>query len=292
MNQKKVRKAVIPAAGLGTRLFPATKILKKELFPLIDQDGHAKPAMLIIVEEAIKAGITEIAIVVPAGETNSLAEFFSQPLSASLKAKLSPENLAYHDYILNLGEKISFIYQNSPEGYGHAIYCARKWLGNEPFLLLLGDHVYKSALPINCARQVIEIYEQLQKSTIGLTIMSGDIIQKAGCVTGNWQKPREIMELKQICEKPSLEYAQTHLQMPDMNKNEFLAVFGIYVLDSAIFGYLEREIKQNQRYKNEFQLTTSLEKMRAQEGMIGYLVKGQYFDIGMPQFYRQTVAEF
>jgi UTP--glucose-1-phosphate uridylyltransferase len=292
MQKNKVRKAVIPAAGFGTRLFPATKVFKKEFFPIIDRDGRTKPIILLIIEEALSAGIEEIGIVIQSSDRQLFEDFFKRPPKRELLSKLSPEALEYSQYLQALGEKITFLIQDQQEGYGHAVFSTKDWVNNEPFLLLLGDHIYKSNDNLSCASQLVKIYQEFEKSVIGLTIMSGEIIHKAGCVTGTWQEINSILSLTKLYEKPELEYARSHLHLAEMPEDKFLAVFGLYILESTIFHYLETEINNKLRYKGEFQLTTCLDKLCQNEGAIGYLVKGQYFDTGMPEFYRQTIIEF
>lgn len=292
MNGKKVCKAVIPAAGFGTRLFPVTKVVKKELLPIVDRDGRAKPVIMAIVEEAISAGIEEIAIVVQEEDKELFTKFFHAPPSAQLWQKLSTENRQYSEYIQKLGDRVTILIQPEQEGYGHAVFCAKNWVNNQPFLLLLGDHVYTSNINISCAQQVIDVYQHTGKNTIGLTVMSADIIHKAGCVTGEWQDDNSVLKITQIYEKPSLDYAKEHLQVARLQENEFLGIFGMYVLESTIFSLLAEDINNNTRFKGEFQLTTCLERLRQIEGTTGFLVKGQYFDTGMPLFYRQTIIDF
>ncbi|MGK7872347.1 MAG: sugar phosphate nucleotidyltransferase [Xenococcaceae cyanobacterium] len=292
MTSRKVRKALIPAAGFGTRLFPATKVLKKELFPIIDRDGRAKPVIMAIVEEAVSAGIEEVGIVVQSGDRQLFEDFFKAPPKPELFQKLSPQNQEYSQYLQYLGERITILIQEEQEGYGHAVFCAKEWVKDEPFLLFLGDHVYTSDNETSCASQLLDVYNQVGKTVVGLTVMPAGIIHKAGCVTGVWQDSGSILSVRQLYEKPDIEYARAHLHMDGMAEDQFLAVFGMYVLEPKIFDYLEEDIKHNVRYKGEFQLTTCLDRLRLDEGMIGYLVKGQYFDTGMPEFYRQTMIDF
>ncbi|NES87442.1 MAG: UTP--glucose-1-phosphate uridylyltransferase, partial [Moorea sp. SIO2B7] len=256
------------------------------------RDGRAKPIIMIIVEEAINAGIEEIGIIVQREDQPLFEDFFKTPLKPELYQKLSPQNQEYSQYIQNLGKQISFIIQDEQEGYGHAVFCGKEWVKGEPFLLFLGDHVYVSDIETSCTKQLLDIYEKVDKSVIGLTIMPGEIIHKAGCVTGMWQDSDSIFSLTKLYEKPTLEYAKTNLHTEGMAENQFLAVFGIYILEAKIFDYLEEDIKNNSRYKGEFHLTTCLERLRQDQGMMGYLIKGQDFDTGMPQFYRQTMIEF
>ena len=291
-SQSKVKKAVIPAAGFGTRMFPATKVVKKELLPIVDRDGRAKPIILKIVEEAIDAGIEEVGIVVQKDDVEVFREFFQAPPKPQLWAKLSVENRQYSEYLHKLGQRITFLVQDRQEGFGHAVFCAKAWVKDEPFLLLLGDHVYNTDEAVSCARQMLAAFAKSDRSVVGLTIMSADIIHKAGCVTGVWQQPNSILDVTKLYEKPDLEYAEAHLHVSGMPETDFLGVFGMYVLKSAIFDHLETEITNNLRYKGEFQLTTCLDRLREAQGIVGYVVKGQYFDVGMPQFYRQTMYDF
>lgn len=290
--QPKVRKAVIPAAGFGTRMFPATKVVKKEMLPIIDRDGRAKPIILKIVEEAISAGIEEVALVVQKSDLEIFQEFFQAPPKAELFAKLSSENCEYSRYLQDLGQRITFLVQEQQEGFGHAVFCAKTWVNNEPFLLLLGDHIYHTQEELSCAEQLLAAFNEQDCSVVGLTVMSEDIIHKAGCVTGVWKKPNSLLEVSKLHEKPNLEYAQANLHIKGMPESDFLGVFGMYVLKPQIFEHLEAEIENNVRYKGEFQLTTCLDRLRGSDGIVGYLVKGQYFDVGMPQFYWQTMYDF
>jgi galactokinase len=290
--KKKVRKGVIPAAGFGTRLFPATKAVKKELFPIIDREGRAKPVILSIVEELIGGGIEEIGIVVQTCDRALFEEFFKSPPSPEFFNKLSPQNQEYSQYLQDLGSRVTILTQEVQLGYGHAVFCAKEWVNNEPFLLSLGDHVYSSDTDISCAGQVINIYEKIDQSVVGLTTMPAEIIQKAGCVTGVWQELNSIISLTQVAEKPTVEYARQHLRVEGMAEDEFLCIFGLYVLTPTIFDCLSEDIKNNIRFKGEFQLTTCLEKLRQKEGMTGYVVKGKCFDTGMPDVYRQAMIDF
>ena len=287
-----VRKAVIPAAGFGTRLFPASKAMKKELFPVVDKSGRAKPAIMAIVEEAINAGIEEVCLIVQPGDTELFESFFKTPPRIEHYNKLSKENQAYCDALLELGSRITFVTQDVQEGFGHAVYCAREWVGNEPFLLMLGDHLYGSDEEECCARQVVEAYEQVGHSVVGLKVTPIEQLSNFGCVTGTWREENSLLSLTEIYEKPDPEYAMEHLHVNGMDMDQFLTVFGIYVLQPQIFEFLERNITHNLRERGEFQLTSCLDELRKTDGFSGYVVKGRRFDIGLPEEYRQTVIEF
>lgn len=291
-SQYKVRKAVIPAAGFGTRMFPATKAVKKELLPIIDRTGRAKPIILAIVEEALSAGIEEVGIVVQKGSRTFFEDFFKAPPSPELFQKLSQPNQDYSKYLQYLGQKVTIITQDIQEGFGHAVFCAREWTNNEPFLLLLGDHIYASATESSCARQLLDIYSQVQQSAIGLRVTASDVIHHYGCAAGVWQQPDSLLAVTQLYEKPDIEYARQHLRVAGMADNLFLSFFGMYVLEPKIFDCLAEHIDGNFREKGEFQLTSCLDKLRQSEGMAGYVVQGRCFDTGLPEVYRQTLIDF
>lgn len=289
---RRVRKALIPAAGFGTRLFPATKAIKKELFPVIDRDGRVKPAILAIVEEALAAGIEQVCIVVQKGDRALFEDFFCTPSPIEHYNKLTRENQKYSDYLLEVGHRVTFVEQATQDGFGHAVYCAREWAAGEPFLLMLGDHLYGSDTETCCARQVIDVYERYGRSVVGLKVTPGEDIHHFGNATGIWDVQDSILAITEFAEKPTREYAQQHLHMEGMAADQFLTVFGIYVLVPAIFDYLDESVRLNLRERGEFQLTSCLDRLRREDGFMGCLVQGRRFDIGLPDAYRQTVIDF
>jgi UTP-glucose-1-phosphate uridylyltransferase/mevalonate kinase len=289
---RRVRKAVIPAAGFGTRLFPASKAVKKELFPIIDRDGRAKPAILCIVEEAVRAGIEEIGIIVQSVDKPVFEDFFNTPPSIENYNKLSKEDQRYCDYLTELGHRITLLTQDVQEGFGHAVYCARKWVGKEAFLLMLGDHLYASETAVSCARQLVDIYEKANQSVVGLKVTPAGEIRKFGCAAGVWKEANRILSITEFAEKPEPAYAQEHLRVDGLDEGQFLTVFGLYVLTPKIFDFLEEHILHNLREGGEFQLTSCLDRLRQEEGFHGLLVRGRRFDIGMPDAYRETLIDF
>jgi UTP-glucose-1-phosphate uridylyltransferase/galactokinase len=289
---RRVRKALIPAAGFGTRLFPATKAMKKEMFPVIDRDGRAKPVILAIVEEAVNAGIEEVGIIVQSRDRALFEEFFASPPPYENFNKLSKESREYNDYLMEVGRRVKFIHQDLQEGFGHAVFAAREWIGNEPFLLLLGDHLYASNTERSCARQLLDVYEKAGKSVVGLKLTPGEEVRHFGCVTGVWQTDRTELAITEFSEKPDLEYARKHLRVEGFDEDQFLTVFGQYVLAPEIFNYLEENIRNNVRERGEFQLTSCLDRLRRESGFLGYVVQGRRFDVGLPDAYRQTLIDF
>lgn len=289
-SQRRVRKAIIPAAGFGTRLFPATKAVKKELFPIIDRQGQAKPIILAIVEEALSAGIESVGIVVQPQDRQLFEDFFQALPEAAYSKKLAGQQ-ADLQHLQEIGTRVRVLTQDAPEGFGHAVFCARDWVQDQPFLVLLGDHVYTSSLETSCAGQLVEVYQQYGKSVVGIETTPATEIDHRGCVTGVWSADG-ILTVTQLAEKPEVEYARQHLHVEGMAANELLAIFGLYVLSPKIFDYLEQEIRQNLRDRGEFQLTSGLDQLQREAGMIGCRVKGRSFDTGRPEAYRQTLIDF
>ena len=291
-STRKVRKAVIPAAGFGTRLFPASKALKKELFPIVDHNGRAKPVIMAIIEEAIQSGIEEVCLIVQKNDRALFEDYFCCPPRPENLNKLSEESRRYLQYIMELGQRISFVIQDTQDGFGHAVYCAKKWVGNEPFLLMLGDHLYTSDNDLPCARQLMQVYEKTRESVVGLKVTPADEIHHYGCTAGIWKDDQTILSITEFIEKPSMEDAQARLQVEGLEEGFYLSLFGQYILKPDIFKYLEENITHNLREKGEFQLTSCLDRLRQEDGFSGYIVKGRRFDVGIPDAYRQAMIDY
>jgi len=291
-SARKIKKAVIPAAGFSTRMFPASKAVKKELFPVIDEEGRAKPVILAIVEEALSAGIEEIAIVVQERDRPVFESFFhTLPFSENFN-KLSKEDQKYCRYLMDIGTRVSFVVQYQQEGFGHAVYSAREWAGGEPFLLMLGDHVYRSGTGTRCTRQIIDAYERHGTNIVGLKSIGEDEVLRHGCVGGVWEKPGSLLSITEFAEKPAPEYAREHLEIDGIEEGRYLALFGQYILKPRVFELLGELIHSGVRERGEFQLTSALELIRKEEGFYGLLVNGSSFDIGTPDSFMRTIMDY
>jgi UTP-glucose-1-phosphate uridylyltransferase len=288
----KVRKAVIPAAGFGTRLFPATKATKKELFPVIDADGIAKPAILIIVEEALNAGMEEIYIIVQREDLEDFRSFFTAQISIENFNKLPAQFQEYSRRLLQMGQHIRYIIQENQEGFGHAVYNTRAYIGNEPFLLMLGDHIYRSNTQISCARQMVDAFNQHGQSIVGLKRTPEEQISGFGVVSGNWLEEDRLLNISEFAEKPNPDYARNNLQVANVPEGEYLTVFGQYIIKPEIFDFLEINIRNNIRERGEFQLTSALDRLRQTDGFQGLVIDGRRFDIGIPEHYLATLQEY
>jgi UTP-glucose-1-phosphate uridylyltransferase/mevalonate kinase len=285
----KVRKAVIPAAGFGTRLFPATKATKKELFPVIDRDGVAKPAILIIVEEAINAGIEEVIIIVQENDLKDFESFFNDQITIENYNKLPSQFQDYSRRILEMGRRVKFQIQTNQEGFGHAIYCTRDLIGDEPFLLMLGDHIYRSKEERSCARQLMDAFQKHGVSVVGVRRTPEKLIGSFGTVTGSWLENDALLNVTEFAEKPTIDYAHNNLHIPGYPRDEYLTVFGQYIIKPQIFDLLGKNIANNIRERGEFQLTSALDSLRQTDGFQGLVLNGERFDIGLPDYYLETL---
>jgi UTP-glucose-1-phosphate uridylyltransferase/mevalonate kinase len=288
----KVRKAVIPAAGFGTRLFPATKATKKEMFPIIDRDGIAKPAILLIVEEALEAGIDEVIIIVQEPDLKAFEALFNQQVTIENYNKLPRHFQDYAQRILDMGRRVRFAIQPTQEGFGHAVYSARDAVGDEPFLLMLGDHIYRSDGPRSCAAQLLEAFQKHGTSLLGLRRTAEDSLANFGTVSGVWLEENRLLNVSEFAEKPTIDYARTNLRVPGLPRGEHLTVFGQYVIKPEIFEILAENIANSVRERGEFQLTSALDRLRRIDGFLGLVMDGTRFDIGLPDSYLETLRDF
>lgn len=287
-----VRKAVIPAAGFGTRLFPATKATKKELFPVVDRDGIAKPAILLIVEEALNAGLDEVIIIVQEDDLEDFRAFFNVQVSIENYNKLPRHFQEYSRRLIEMGQKVKFSIQRAQEGLGHAVYSARDLIGNEPFLLMLGDHLYRSDGERSCAKQLVDAYNQHGKSVIGLRSTPENQLANFGTATGVWLEPNTLLNITEFAEKPTVDYARDNLRVSGLPEGEYLTVFGQYIIKPQLFSYLEEHVNNNVRERGEFQLTSALDRLRQEDGFLGLMIDGQRYDIGLPDYYLETLRTF
>lgn len=292
--QQQIKRAIIPVAGFGTRLFPVTKVMKKDFFPIMDRDGVLKPVLLIILEQLIEAGIEEICLVIGEEEQHIYDEFFGK-LSSENYDKLPDEKKKYQNLLYDLGKKVKYVYQKERKGFGHAVYQCREFTHDEPVLLLLGDMIYHSNREDeNCMLQMIHAYEETGLPVISMHKVEENEVVHYGIMSGQWEDKKEtLLKLEQIYEKPSVEYAQDYLRVKTKHDpSNYYAVFGQYVLTKDVFINLENNIKNNLMEKGEIQLTTALEQTRLNSGMVGYVVDGKSYDVGLPEKYIQTMFEY
>ncbi|EOD7722646.1 UTP--glucose-1-phosphate uridylyltransferase GalU [Staphylococcus aureus] len=267
---KKIKKAIIPAAGLGTRFLPATKAMPKEMLPILD-----KPTIQYIVEEAARAGIEDIIIVTGRHKRAIEDHFDSQKeLEMVLKEKGKSDLLEKVQYSTELAN-IFYVRQKEQKGLGHAISSARQFIGNEPFAVLLGDDIVESEVP--AVKQLIDVYEETGHSVIGVQEVPEADTHRYGIIDPLTKNGRQY-EVKKFVEKPAQGTAPSNL-----------AIMGRYVLTPEIFDYLKT---QKEGAGNEIQLTDAIERMNNDNQVYAYDFEGERYDVGEKLGFVKTTIEY
>ena len=268
---KKIRKAIIPAAGLGTRFLPATKAQPKEMLPIVD-----KPTIQYIIEEAVASGIEEI-LIITGRSKKCIEDHFDKSVELELELEKSGK-----EEMLKMVREISdmvdihFIRQKEPRGLGHAISCAKTFVGNEPFAVLLGDDiVYNEGKP--CLKQLIDCYDEYKTSVLGVQTVEAKDVNKYGIVNGIHIEDR-VYKVKGLVEKPPVEEAPSNV-----------AILGRYIITPQIFKILE-ETKPGKG--GEIQLTDALLNLISEEAMYAYDFEGTRYDVGDKLGFLKATVEY
>ena len=267
---KKIKKAIIPAAGLGTRFLPATKAMPKEMLPILD-----KPTIQYIVEEASKAGIEDI-IIVTGKHKRAIEDHFDnqKELEMVLENKGKADLLEKVQYSTDLAN-IFYVRQKEQKGLGHAIHTAKQFIGNEPFAVLLGDDIVESDTP--AIKQLMDVYEETGHSGIGVQEVPESDTHRYGVIDPS-AKEGSRYEVRQFVEKPKQGTAPSNL-----------AIMGRYVLTPEIFDYLET---QQEGAGNEIQLTDAIERMNSKQQVYAYDFEGNRYDVGEKLGFVKTTIEY
>lgn len=266
----KVRKAVIPAAGLGTRFLPATKAQPKEMLPIVD-----KPTLQYIIEEAIDSGIEEI-LIITGRNKSSIENHFDRSIELELELEKShkPELLEEIRKISDM-VNIHYIRQKEPRGLGHAIHCAKSFIGNEPFAVLLGDDIVYN--PVPCLQQMMAAYEVHRHTLLGVQEVPKSEVGKYGIVKVA-PLSRKVGKVLGLVEKPSVEEAPSNV-----------AILGRYIISPTIFEILEHTPPGK---NGEIQLTDALQDLAAREPVFAYHFEGKRYDVGNKQGFLEATVEF
>ena len=289
-----VRKAIIPVAGFGTRLYPATRVLKKDFFPIPCPDGMVRPVILILLEELVKSGVEEICLVLGSKEERQqYKDFFDRPLSEDHLRKLPAESQEYENEILSIGKRLCYVYQEEKRGFGHAVYQAAEFAGGDPVLLLLGDTLYRSNTNKPCALQLIEKYERYNQLMVSIHPVPLAEVSHYGIMSGVWEnKDRTELNVAVMMEKPKASYAEEFLWVRNSSGvKEYYSVFGQYILTPEVFEQLAADIESNDG-THEVELTAALEAVRQKSGMMGVRLNGEMYDMGNPTALRRCVQHF
>ena len=268
--RQNVRKAIIPAAGLGTRFLPATKSQPKEMLPIVD-----KPTLQYIIEEAINSGIEEI-LIVTGRSKKSIEDHFdrSVELELELEQKGKTEMLKMVQDISNM-VNIHYIRQKEPKGLGHAIHCAKSFIGNEPFAVLLGDDIVDAKTP--CLKQLIDCYDEYKTSVLGVQEVAKQDTDKYGILDVKHIEDR-VYKVKDMVEKPKVEEAPSNI-----------AILGRYIITPAIFEILENQAPGK---GGEIQLTDALKTLASQEAIYAYNFEGRRYDVGDKLGFLEATVDF
>ena len=266
----KVKKAVIPAAGLGTRFLPATKAQPKEMLPIVD-----KPTIQYVVEEAVAAGIEEI-LIITGRNKRAIEDHFDYciELEHLLEKKNKFDDLRSIRAISEMAD-IFYVRQKEPQGLGHAILCSAKFVRDEPFAVLLGDDIIYSEAP--CIGQLMEVYEHTGGSVLGVQPVAPAEVHKYGIVNPDGDGD-ELVKVKSLVEKPTLEQAPSHR-----------AVLGRYIIDPAVFPILEQTAPGA---GGEIQLTDALNTLAQKQPVWAYTFKGRRYDVGDRLGFLEATVEY
>ncbi len=268
---QKVTKAVIPAAGLGTRFLPATKACPKEMLPIVD-----KPTIQYIIEEALASGIKDILIITGHNKRSIEDHFDYNPeLELNLREHGKDELLALMKEIGDIN--LHYIRQKEPKGLGHAILCAKSFVGDEPFAVLLGDDVvYNEEKP--CLQQLLDVYDATGASVLGCQTVPQEKVSSYGIVASEATEDARIFKVSNMVEKPAVEEAPSRL-----------AVLGRYVITPEIFALLEQTAPGR---GGEIQLTDALKVLAKEQAMYAYDFVGRRYDVGDKQGYLEATVEY
>lgn len=275
-------------------MLPATRAVRKALFPIVDVRGRACPVLQRIVEEGVNAGIEEIGLVIAPEDEAMIRAYFSR-LPGPLKSAIGnrADLLAAAEFPSELSERLTFITQERPRGFGDAVLRAKTWIGGDPVLIMLGDHLYLSGEDRCCARQLLDAFAELQAPVSGVIRKSVDDVSRFGTVSGR-PVPRwnGLYELDTVVEKPGPDLARKRLRMEGMPADTYLCWFGLHAMTPGIFDCLEGMKKDGATEGGELELTGAQAMLSMQRTYFALEINGDHFDTGSPEGYVEAVAAF
>ena len=294
MNSK-VRKAVIPIAGLGTRHFPASHAVKKELFPVVGQDGIARALFHYHLLELDAAGIEEICIIVQPGEDEKVRHYLRGPGDAYLKRlEKHPALLHETEQMRGFEKRVSFAIQREQEGYGHAVFQSKKFANSDMVLLGLGDHLFRGK-PVSPYRELADTAKiSGGKSVSAVNRISANELKGYGTIAGTRRAENSrLIDVSLIIEKPAVAVAQEKLHVDGLPAGTWLGWFGMHLLAPSIYDVLEEMIRDDVRDHGEFQLTRAQEIQRRREGYLALeMTAAERFDFGVPDDFVRSLPAF
>lgn len=294
----KIRKAIIPIAGFGTRMYPQTHFTKKAFLPVIDENEVVKPVLMCIIEELDAAGIEDIILIIGENEIEDYKKLFEYKLDESYLKKLPKNVRDYYHWIYGIGGKITYVVQKEQKGFGHAVYQAHELVKDDPVLLLLGDFIYKSKIAFSCTTQTINAYNKSggDKAVVSIKTVPLEQVSNYGILSGQFYPERPyLMDVSDIVEKPSAEFAKKRLGIRDEEgKNLYFATFGQYILTKDVFDYLGQQIEENEQREDaaEIDLTGALQHLAGQHKLTAVDIAGESYDVGIPARYYDTFVSY
>ena len=278
-----IKKAVITAAGRGVRLYPTADTVQKGMLPVVDRDGLSKPVIQIIAEEALGSGIEEICVVCAPGDEGRYVEQFRSLRENLLEAHRGVDWAEEQAERINrLVRSLSYVVQDNPLGYGHSVYCAKDFVGDDPFLLLLGDHLYVSDVAgQRCAEQVIRMAGEQECAVAAVQSTREHLIGRYGTLSGKHVAEYPgVYQIEKILEKPAVSLAELELHTPGLRTGHYLCFFGMHVLPPSLFDVLGNMITRDGLNNKEIQLTPALQELATREKYLALEVRGTRYDIG------------
>lgn len=295
MNSSLPRKAVVPVAGLGTRHFPASHAVKKELFPVVGRDGISRALFHYHLIALVEAGFEEICLIVQPGGDSTIRSYLKGPDETYLRRlEKYPDLLEEARRMAELAHRVSFAFQQTQEGYGHAVYQSRDFAAGEPVLLCLGDHLFRGA-PVSPYRELAETAAVSGgKSVSAVNLIGPGELKGYGTIAGTRRNDRpDLIDVSLIIEKPDIGVAREQLRVDDLGGDEFLGWFGMHMLAPSIYDILGEMIHDGIRDNGEFQLTRAQEIQRQREGYLALeITEAERFDFGLPDDYLTSLQAF
>jgi UTP--glucose-1-phosphate uridylyltransferase len=278
-----IRKAVITAAGKGTRQYPATQAVQKEMIPMVDRDGYTKPTLQIIVEEALASGIEELAVIASPEDVDVFRGYF-QAMPDAMRPRFAGKEwgIQISDRLADIGRRLTVIPQPTAEGYGHAVWCARDWVGAEPFLLLLGDHIYISRDERPAMRQVLDVAEKHNHTVYAVERTPESEIYRYGTLAVEPLEDAGSYRVTAVREKPTLEEARRYLRVPGFPDDEYLTFFGIQALAPEIFDCLDELVQTDTRQFGEIQFAAAQGMLAGRAPVLACEINADLYDMGVP----------
>jgi len=297
----RIQTAVIPAGGFAGSLFPASQACKAELFPIYDpRDGMCKPLILGTIEELLAAGLERIVLVVQADDLIQFKRLFQDSINPGNATQLPKDGTfkAYARRLIDMGRHVEFVVQERQQGFGHAVHCARDLVGNAPFLLVLGHHVYLTPTDAedqrSCAAQMIDAHKMLGTNVVGLKRTKSVEVQKYGTIAGSFREEvnhvsNKVLTVTSVVEKPSAEFAAANLHIDSMPEDEYLTMFGMYALEPAIFDILDEFVRHDLRSeRGDIAFTPALDRLRESSGLHGIVMESERLAMNSPEAFIET----